>query len=397
MKRFTLAMGFVVLASSCAQNVDKNVALRTAMDDHVFKLRARGDIVSSESITINVPNAASMRMNIEWLLPEYTRVAKGDLVARFDRADMEWQRDAALVQIANQNLEIQKHAMASEMAQAGIEHQSVRVDGETTIARTFAGFDPRYFSRNEIIDAIGDLNYLGVEAAYYDWQANTHDQRTKAQTAHIQAQRFGSEQQLSRQESAIEASEIRSPADGIFIYSESPWGEKMRRGMTVFPGNAVGKLPIDGKVEVRIYVPATDAVGIEPSQIVKYRLDTKVEREFRGVVKTVAPMASARARNDPRRFVIVTATIDERDNEELRIGSALSAIIVTAELKQAIVLPQQAVFMDDAKALVHVIDGVGFDSREVTLGRRSPTLVEVVAGLKEGEWVSLVEPEVIDT
>ena len=392
MKRFPFLVFVLVLTASCGESANQHLTIRAISQDHMFTLEARGEIVSSESIPINVPNTSSMRLNIEWMLPEFTAVSKGDIVARFEHDELSSQRGRSLVSIANQSLIIRNHMMDSETAHTRIEHESTRVAGETVIARTFADFDPRYFSRIEIIDAIGDLDFLGVEASFYDWQSGTHEQRTMAETARIEAERSSVELQLARQNSALNATELRSPADGVFLHARTPWGQKVGRGSPVFPGGAIGMLPVDGKLQARIYVPKTDAIGIEVGQAVELRVDVDIDRVLTGKIESVSPMAISRDRQDPRQYVVVSASLDEDMREGVRIGSALTATIVTANLHNAIVLPQQAVFNVNEVFVVYVMDDDGSDAREVTLGRRSPTLVEVEKGLTEGEFVSLIEP-----
>ena len=397
MSRFILLISIVFLTASCGENVNQHMTVEAISRDHTFTLEARGEIVSSESIPINVPNTVSMHLNIEWLLPEYTAVSKGDVVARFESDELSSQRGRSLVSIANQSLFIRNHMMDSETAHTQIEHESTRVEGETVIARTFADFDPRYFSRIEIIDAIGDLDFLGVEASFYDWQSATHEQRTMAETARIEAERSSVELQLQRQDTALSATALESPADGVFLHARSPWGQKVGRGSPVFPGGAIGMLPVDGKLQARIYVPKSDAVGIEVGQTVKLRVDVDIDRVLTGKIESVSPMATTRNRQDPRQYVLVTASLDEHMREGVRIGSALTATIVTADLHNAIVLPQQAVFNLNETFIVYVIANNGPNARSVTLGRRSPTLVEVAEGLTGGELVSLVAPISVDT
>ena len=396
MKGVFLVFTAVFLVGSCGKSVNPQMTVKTVSEDHTFLLQARGEIVSSESIPINVPHTVSMQLNIEWLLPEYTAVTKGDLVVRFEADELSTQRGQSLVSIANQSLAIRNHMMDSATAHTKIEHESARVAGETVIAQTFADFDPRYFSRIEIIDAIGDLDFLGVEASFYDWQSGTHDQRTTAETARIQAERSSVELQLNRQESALEATELRSPADGIFLHARTPWGQKIGRGRPAYPGMAVGMLPVDGKLEARIYVPKIDAIGIEAGQLVKLLVDADVDRELEGKVESVSPMAISKNSRDPRQYVLVSASLNDGSREGVRIGSALTATIVTANLKKAIVLPQQAVFNEKNESVVYVMNGGRLDARTVELGRKSPTLVEVAEGLAPGEFVSLIAPAVVD-
>ena len=397
MKRLFSLFLIVVFTVSCGESNERHMTIEAVPQDHRFTLEARGEIVSSESIPISVSNSVSMHLNIKWLLPEYTAVSEGDVVARFEKDELSSQRGRSLVSIANQSLVIRNHMMDSETAHTSIEHESDRVAGETVIAKTFADFDPRYFSRIEIIDAIGDLDFLGVEASFYDWQSGTHEQRTMAETARIEAERSSVELQLARQNSALNATELKSPADGVFLHARTPWGQKVGRGSPVFPGGAIGMLPVDGKFQARIYVPKTDAVGIEVGQTVELRVDVEIERVLTGKIDSVSPMAISRNRQDPRQYVVVTVSLDEDMREGVRIGSALTATIVIAQLQHAIVLPQQAVFNVNEAFVVYVVENDKPGTREVTLGRRSPTLVEVEEGLTGGELVSLVAPNAVDT
>ena len=392
MKQKSVFLIALVTLVACGERPNRNIAFEVAHRDHQFTLQARGDVVSSESIPIHVPSTVPMPLNIEWLLPEYTAVRKGDVVVRFADEDLRTQRSNSLVDIANQSLLIRNHMMDSGTAHTQIEHESERVVGETVIAQTFADFDPRYFSRIEIIDAIGDLEFLGVEASFYDWQFGTHEQRTRAELARIEAEKSTVEQQLQRQDSALGASELVSPADGVFLHARTPWGQKIGKGRTMFPGSAVGMLPVDGKLQARIYVPKSDAIGIEVGQAVTLRIDVDIERELAGEIVSVSPMAISRNPQDPRQYVVVSATFDEGSEKRVRIGSALTATIVTASLHDTIVLPQQAIFNKDDKSVVYVIVGNQFVARQVSLGFRSPTLVEVKTGLDDGDLVSLVAP-----
>ena len=386
MKRLPSLVFVLVLAASCGESVNQHMTVEAETRDHTFTLEARGEIVSSESIPISVPNTVSMHLNIEWLLPEFTAVSKGDVVARFENDELSSQRDRSLVSIANQSLVIRNHMMDSETAHTRIEHESTRVAGETVIARTFADFDPRYFSRIEIIDAIGDLDFLGVEASFYDWQAGTHEQRTMAETARIEAERSSVELQLARQDSALSATALKSPADGVFLHARTPWGQKVGRGSPVFPGGAIGMLPVDGKLQARIYVPKTDAVGIEVGQAVELRVDVDIDRVLTGKIESVSPMAISRGREDPRQYVVVSASLDEHMREGVRIGSALTATIVTANLQNAIVLPQQAVFNVNETFVVYVVDNDGPDARKVTLGAEVQPSSKSKKGLLEANW-----------
>ena len=349
-------------------------------------------MVPSESIAIRMPSNVDMRFNITWMVPEYSEVMKGQVVVQFDDSEVRVQRETSVLEIVNGDLQLGSHARRSAIDRTTIGHETQRVDTETDIAQTYVTVDPRLMSRNEYIDALGDLEYLGVEEAYYAWQAITHDQRSSAEQRGIASGRQASQDRLDKQDSALAQMELTSPADGTFVYARSPWGRKLSKGQTVYPGRAVGLLPIRGKVRARIFVTEVDAVGIELHQPVVLRIDSEVERRFTARISSVSPVAIPRRRDDPQKYIVVEAELDEVDPEVMRVGSSLTATITTGTIRDAFLLPQQAVFFEKDESFVYVLDRGVPVPRRVALGHRSPTLVEVTGGLVAGEQVAVSLP-----
>ena len=397
MKRFGLSTLLLLLLTGCSGSDTELSLYQVQNTDHTFIVEARGELLPSESINVFMPDAVNMPFNLVWIVPEYSEVAKGDVIARFDESELQHMRSFNVLEIANQQLLFENHARTSTVARNRIGHESIRVDGEIDIAETYVDVDPRLFSRNEIIDAIGQLDYLGVQADFYQWQANTHEQRTSAETSRLSAQRDATQASLEKQDTALSVMTLLSPADGTFVYARTPWGEKLNRGHIIYPGGSVGLLPLKGKLKAKLFVPEVDAVGLAQNQTVRIRVDSAVEEVFQGEVINVSSVASAPSRDDPRRFFTVEARLNEVDESLMFVGSHVSAEIITADLQDAILVPQQAVFFEQDSAYVYVVEGSQSEPRTVEVGRRSPTLVEITRGIKAGENVSLQEPLTSDS
>ena len=382
----------LVLTAGCATSNQFTSTVVVQPDQHTFIVEARGEISPSESITVNMPQSMTMMFNILWLIPEYSEVKKGDVIARFDDSQILTEREIQLLTILNQEFLLANHARQSSIDLSQIDHELIRVDGEVVIARNFVEVDPRYFSRNEIIDAIGDLEYLGVEEEFFGWKGETHQNRSDAETSRIQTYKQNAERELHQRDEALNSMELHSPADGTFVYARTRWGEKLTKGHSVFAGRAVGLLPVRGKVHARLFVPEVDAIGIETGQKVEMRLDTDVSRKFTGRIIGMSPIATSTSRNDPRKYFIVEASIDDVDPDLMRVGSNLSAKIVVAELTDALVVPQQAVFFDANTAVVYVLEDGELQRKTVEIGIKNPTLVEIRNGLQPGDVISLIEP-----
>jgi membrane fusion protein (multidrug efflux system) len=104
------------------------------------------------------------------------------------------------------------------------------------------------------------------------------------------------------------------------------------------------------------------------------------EREFVGTVRTVG------SRVDPvTRAVTVRAHIDNEDRA-LRPGMLLTVEIVTGE-RQALVVPEGAVFQVQNRAYVYVADGDIARQQQIEIGGRRFGVVEVLGGLQEGDLI----------
>ena len=377
------------MLTGCSENGSQSPVIEVTPRDHVMTVKGRGELMSAESIPVSLPDGVVMYFNIAWMIPEYSEVSEGQVVARFDDTDVENQRAFTELAVINNDLQLSNFERGNLIDRAVIDQESERVEAETLIARNFTEVDPRLFSQNEIIDALGDLDYLSVEESYYHWQADTHSQRSQADRDRILSNRSSSELQLQKQNSALSLMELRSPVDGTFIYAETPWGQKLSKGQQVFAGRPVGVIPVKGKVKARIYVAEVDAVGLAIGQRVSLRIDTAVDRTHDAVVTSVSPVAVPKDREDPQKYFVIDADLSSVDDDVMRVGSSIDAIITTQTLQEVMLVPQQSVFFRNSQAYVQKVNGRQRIDVPVELGTRSANIVVITAGIAPGDLISL--------
>ena len=383
---------FTVFVGGCSSGSIDLPALEAARQDTEFRVFAKGEIIASEALQITLPSDVRMEFNIVWLAPEFSEVKEGEVIARFDDVQIRLDRETSTLNVAKSDFKLSGSERTGRLERTRIGHESERVEGERDISEAFEGADERLFSRNELIDILADIEYLDAESSFLDWQFDTLDQRMQAEENMILAEREGEMAKLEKQDSALAIMELRSPADGTFVYARSGWGGKIAKGRSIRAGMPVGMLPVKGRVRARLFVPEFEAVGLAPGQAVLLRLDSAATQEFTATVSTVSPVASPRDRDDPQKFFRVEAEIDAVDADLMRVGSRLRAEIVIGEVDQGIVVPSQVVFGDNEDAYVYVLGMGGAERRSVTMGLRGPDLVEITSGIDPGEKISLVAP-----
>jgi multidrug efflux pump subunit AcrA (membrane-fusion protein) len=94
-----------------------------------------------------------------------------------------------------------------------------------------------------------------------------------------------------------------------------------------------------------------------------------------------------------RNFDLVIAINDS--DARLRSGMSASARVELDRLANVLVLPVGAVFQRDSATVAYVVNGGTTESRPVTVLRRGREQVAIASGLREGERVTLREPDAV--
>ncbi len=391
-----LTAGFLLV--SCALEQQSYSQFVVQRDDYKFEIKAQGEIIATESIDVRVPNQIRTEYTIKWMIPEFSLVEKDQVVVQFDDVDVVSAKENIELRVAQQEANMVSSVRSGEVARQTIDHETITVEGETNIAETFTEAEEEMreiMSLHEFLDNVENGEYLRQRGEFLMWQRETHDTRTDAELSRLQAEMDSTISELDKQATVLEAMEIKSPAAGAFVYGRTWWGTKIDVGQTVWQGQRVGMIPVRGMVQAQIFVLEVDAVGIELDQPVRLRVHSDLTQEVTGKVVDISNIAASRGLADPTKYFTLSVDIDDIDPDLLRVGSTVEASIITGDLKDALLVPRQAVFSEVDESYIYVLEGGVPVKRMVTIGHKSPTLWEIVDGLKAGEAVSLVKPVTI--
>ena len=168
---------------------------------------------------------------------------------------------------------------------------------------------------------------------------------------------------------------IRAPFSGVLGFREVSPGTLLGPSQTITTIDDVSQIKLD------FTVPEKFLALMRPGRRIYASSVGWPDREFEGVVRAVG------SRVDPvTRAVVVRAIIPNQDRA-LKPGMLLTVRVV-AEERTAIVVLERSIMQVGNSSFVYI---VGPDRRayrrEVQLGTRQLGIVEVLAGLKEGELV----------
>jgi HlyD family secretion protein len=168
---------------------------------------------------------------------------------------------------------------------------------------------------------------------------------------------------------------------------------EFKRGDRAWAGAAIAELPDVSAVKMTARVDEFDRGRVQPGSSVRVRVDAVPDRELTGTLTDISVVAKPDFSSWPpaRNFDLVIE-IGETD-QRLRPGMSASARVELDRLPDVLLLPSGGVFQRGAATVAYVVSGGTTESRPVMILRRGRDQVAIASGLREGERVSLTEPD----
>lgn len=178
---------------------------------------------------------------------------------------------------------------------------------------------------------------------------------------------------------------FRSPVAGIVTE------KKALQGMRFMPGEALYQVADLTAVWVVADVFEQDIGLIKSGSKATVRINAYPDKAFTGAITYVYPTMNAETRTVPVRIEVANAS------QLLKPGMFAQVELPVAAKGPVVTIPTSAVIDSGTRRIVLIQAGEGrFEPREVKLGARSDTYVEVIEGVKDGEPVVVAANFLID-
>lgn len=397
---FTAVLGTAVAASFASTRPARHSPGGTGPDrtthtvaarDFIHTLRLSGTVEAVEATTVAAPRLSGPNTSslvISRLIKGGTRVQPGDLLVEFDR---QAQTTTALDRRAELNdLEQQIRRRTAE------EHAArAKDDSELLQARSAVTRAELETAKNEMIPRIqAEKNNQALQQARarLDQLEKTFDLKRRAAAADLQIleiRRAKAENAMTMAETNASRMEVRSPIAGLAVIrtmwktngmAEILEGEEVRAGVPVVD------IVNPARMRVRVRVNQADINDLRTGQPITIGLDAYPDLTFKGRVTQLSPLAVTSTLSPKVRYFVMLADV-EGAHERLMPDLTASLDVELARIPNAIVVPRDAVRVDEGQPTVLVRQGGGTSSRVVVLGQVSPTEVVVTAGLEPGAVV----------
>lgn len=190
---------------------------------------------------------------------------------------------------------------------------------------------------------------------------------------------------LARTGEARRSVTFRSPVGGIVTE------KKAVQGMRFMPGETLYQVTDLGSVWVIADVFEQDIAAIRPGSKATVRINAYPEKAFRGTVTYVYPTLNAGSRTVPVRLELANP------GHMLKPAMFAQIELPAGDARPVLAVPDSAVIDSGTRRIVLVQVREGrFEPRDVQLGARSDTHVQVLDGVREGEQVVVAANFLID-
>jgi HlyD family secretion protein len=358
----------------------------------VRRVTAEGNLRAVKATSIAAPRGSGFSvMKIAWLAPDGTLVKKGDVVVRFDPSDPEKRMRESQADLDSANARLHEEAIKSKTAVASRETDADMAKDELDQTRKFQSKDQQIFSRNQIIESEIDENLANAKQDHADKAKQIEKHLSHSNAAVIAVEQQKAQLAMDHASKELKDMQIVAPHDGILVLRRNYRGQMPKLGDQLWPGQEVAEIPLLETMEAQVFVLEVDGSGLVEKQKADVVIEARPELTYNGVIKLVEKLAQPRQNGSPVNYFAVVIALDKTDRDVMKPGARVHSTLVLDQ-EDALVVPRQAVFEKDSKAIVYRKKDAGFEPVEVELGAATTGRVVIKKGLAAGDQIALRDP-----
>ncbi len=363
-----------------------------ATRDFVKSVRLSGTVEAVESTTIAGPRLSGPNSNslvITRLIRPGTKVLPGDLLVEFDR-------QVQLQNALDRRAELDDLEQQIRRKEAEERAARARDDSEILLAESSLSRATLEMVKNEMLPRIeAEKNTQAVEQARATLTQleTTYDLKRRAALADLrilQIRREKADSAMRQAETNAQRMEVRAPIAGLSVIRtmwKSSGMSEIQEGEEVRAGVPVVDIVNPSIMRVRARVNQADINELRVGQPVRVGLDAYPDLFFGGRIAQISPLAVTSSLSPKVRNFIVLVDV-QGSHPNLMPDLTASLDVELARIRDARVIPRDAIRYDGATAMVRLRAGSGYEDRAVTIGALSATEAVVTAGLDSGAVVA---------
>ena len=244
--------------------------------------------------TIEMPSLpGAWQRRIEWMAPEGSEVAVGELAVRLDPGDLIWQEEQSRTELEKQRLSAARRIDELKLELLDAERELASAESAVRLAELDAVIPestiPRLdYERYQLTLETAGKARIRAQAVLLNKQAELEDvsEETRLEVRKAQAS-------YERISNALSATQIRAEKPGFIIYSDNRFtGRKVFPGETLNSGFEVASIASREDLQVRFWVHEADSLTVRVGQRIVVVADAQGSAPFEAVVSWTSSQAT---------------------------------------------------------------------------------------------------------
>ncbi|HHS13168.1 MAG TPA: HlyD family efflux transporter periplasmic adaptor subunit [bacterium] len=351
-----------------------------------------GEIRAVNQQMVTAPMTWSTTLQIVELIPEGTRVKKGDPLIHFDVADIETQLDLARDRLTTLHADLQKLEAEQSRVMMNLENQLKLA--EYSYEQAVLRLEMRQFeseARKE--EARLSLKQAEIDLARINKQLESQVIINNSQRMKLEMSIRQAENRVRDFKERLEEFTLRAPNDGMVVYQEVGSfnsRERLKMGYTANPREDLIAIPDLSKMQIKLHINEVDRPRVVPGQRVRFAMEAYPDAQFTGTVREVSRLAELIDFEARLKGFSVYIDVDQSD-PRLKPGMTAQACIILESFENVLTIPVGTLFELDGRPVVFPWNS----NRPVLIetGLRNDGYVVVQGGLKKDMRISYKRPD----
>ena len=369
--------------------------VRATRGDLVTGFEVSGTLASLSSERLGPPQLTDVwEFKIAMLAPEGAEVKKGQPVVGFDTTELQRRLDEKTAEADQARKQIEK-----ERADLSLRTKDERLrlaEAEAKLRKTGLKLDapPDILGINERKTAEIEHGIARRETASAKARLEALEAAAKARIGLLESKLHEASAVVARTQESVRQMMRVAPRDGTVVYVTNWRGEKKKVGDSCWKEERVVEIPDLARMKAEGEVDEADAGRVAVGQRVTLRLDAHPDEELHGTITMAArTVQRKRGTQDPLKVLRVDIALDKTDPAKMRPGMRFQGTIELGRVKNAVLIPREAVFVSSDGPYVQRRDALDVDRVPVKLGRENDKFVEVLQGLSASDRVLVAKEE----
>lgn len=356
-------------------------------------IKADGILKASKATPVSVPISPHTRRTLAWIAEDGTPVKTKEVVARFDPSDFEQKLLDSKADRETARAKIEKAESDMKLSNLELGLNADISKKELDQAESYQATDDKIFSKFDIANSRIDTKLAGSRLEHAEALKKTKNRVSKTDIDLLKIEEHKANIEIKEAREALESVVVKAPHNGVLVLKRDWRGNQLRAGATVFPGQKLAEIPDTSTMQAKVFVLEADAGDLEKGQSAVITLDADPDKAYKATVSRVDTLAQPRYPGVPVQYFGVTLSLDSSFPEKMKPGQRLHAVITMADMKNALVIPRQAVFIKRGKTIVYRKKLLGgFTPLPVELGPGVLGRVVIKKGIETGNVIALLDP-----